>query len=1310
MGLRTAGRMRVFTGGRRRARIQGALPALALLMGAWFEPGGPARAQAQPVLQMQVGYSQMSMAAFAASPDGALLAAGEPLGVIKIMEAQAGRLLCSLNPPEGVQPGGGLTRRFTWSADGRELLSPGPQGKLLVWDLARCGASRQVSVERMEGAPAQELAEAAERFYGLNSLPDDRVLMHSRLGLLVLKPFTNAVGGRKDKESSSVAAKRLPTPPAIDERLREGRLQVLGLSGNGRVAVLGEKCTPEFLVDLSNGTTRAVQLPGLTPPAGLDPNLRLGALAGCTIHALSPDAKLMAIKYRYEGKIAVVDALKGDVIASIALENPIDPTASSRMPAAIKTLSTDRESRTAGVTALSFSPDGRQLRVLRVIRWPLSEGLLELRSSVSLKLESSHALPPLGMGAQYVGAMLDLGPPGRPVLAMPRKSPQGYDLVAARGFGPGASGSGTAPAELWPLDAATTASSLALTEGELFIQRSRLKPYDMRRAADPKLSFAEGLAYSNAFSVAPYEWQIERWSFRSSSLDRQQTFSSALPATPGTLAYSADGKWAAALSSKMANLPTTPGQTVRARSESTVALIDLESSRTRWSKVFNQYADFNGPTAVAVSPDGSVVAVLTPTADRKNQLLLLNGQSGAVISQTDVESKGGASNTTLHFTQGGAGLLVAGFYEWTHYSLDKAGKLTRLRQVEPSGMSVWGVAPTSGRLIAPALPSENFDPQRSGTYYGIQMPSLRLPLPRVPGVASANAKETRVAVALTDRIVRLFDTRAAAPKLLGELKGFDSQIVQLAFTNSGDKLAIADANGVVWLVDTETLRNAARIYAFPSGSWAVVDADGRFDTNDIEGLQRLHWILPDEPFKALPLEIFMREYFTPGLLSKLWSGERLPPVKVLSTLNRAQPLVRIQGVQPSKTDPLRVDVTVEVEGAKDAAGRFGGVSGLQLFRDGSLVGRMDPGINEKSLRASVVFKDIRLPRGGASVSFSAYAFNTDRVKSETVNSVYLKPGGATAAAKTGKAYVIGIGVNTSDNPLFNLRFAANDARLSIESLSKRLRAQGQYTEVVPVALLADGAKDRNATKAKIRATLQVLAGKEPARAALSDVPEAARLAAATPDDLVIVTFAGHGYVDGSSAFYLLPQDFAAKGNGPLTPEVLSASAISTDDLEAWIREVDAGDFALVIDACHSAASVASAGFRPGPLGTRGLGQLAYDKGIRILAASQADDVAAEDPTLKHGLLTFALMQDGLASGRADFKPADKRISLEELLAYGEIGVPTLDEELKSGKRAGGDGLRAAKEIGLSAADRRVQRPRLFNFARRGEGPALGAAQ
>ena len=81
--------------------------------------------------------------------------------------------------------------------------------------------------------------------------------------------------------------------------------------------------------------------------------------------------------------------------------------------------------------------------------------------------------------------------------------------------------------------------------------------------------------------------------------------------------------------------------------------------------------------------------------------------------------------------------------------------------------------------------------------------------------------------------------------------------------------------------------------------------------------------------------------------------------------------------------------------------------------------------------------------------------------------------------------------------------------------------------------------------------------------------------------------------------------------------------------------MQAADIALVIDACHSAASVADGRFKPGPMGDSGLGQLAYDKGIRILAATQADDVALEDARLGQGLLTYALAVDGLGAGEAD---------------------------------------------------------------------------
>jgi hypothetical protein len=49
---------------------------------------------------------------------------------------------------------------------------------------------------------------------------------------------------------------------------------------------------------------------------------------------------------------------------------------------------------------------------------------------------------------------------------------------------------------------------------------------------------------------------------------------------------------------------------------------------------------------------------------------------------------------------------------------------------------------------------------------------------------------------------------------------------------------------------------------------------------------------------------------------------------------------------------------------------------------------------------------------------------------------------------------------------------------------------------------------------------------------------------------------------------------------------------------------------MILDACYSAASIESADFKPGPMGSRGLGQLAYDKRIRVLAASQAKQPSA----------------------------------------------------------------------------------------------------
>lgn len=58
---------------------------------------------------------------------------------------------------------------------------------------------------------------------------------------------------------------------------------------------------------------------------------------------------------------------------------------------------------------------------------------------------------------------------------------------------------------------------------------------------------------------------------------------------------------------------------------------------------------------------------------------------------------------------------------------------------------------------------------------------------------------------------------------------------------------------------------------------------------------------------------------------------------------------------------------------------------------------------------------------------------------------------------------------------------------------------------------------------------------------------------------------------------------------------------------------------------------------------QGLGSLAYDKGMYILAASHRDQAEIELSKLKHGLLTHTLVIDGLERRKADFEPRDGKI-------------------------------------------------------------------
>ena len=150
----------------------------------------------------------------------------------------------------------------------------------------------------------------------------------------------------------------------------------------------------------------------------------------------------------------------------------------------------------------------------------------------------------------------------------------------------------------------------------------------------------------------------------------------------------------------------------------------------------------------------------------------------------------------------------------------------------------------------------------------------------------------------------------------------------------------------------------------------------------------------------------------------------------------------------------------------------------------------------------------------------------------------------------------------------------------------------------------------------------------------------------------------------------------------------------------WLRIMDASEIVLIIDACHAGASVQTANFKAGPMGDPGLGQLAYDKGIRILVATQAEDVALEDANLRHGLLTYALTGKDEAFAKADGildGVPDRKISLDEWITYPLDRLPTMNDD----KRVTGNDNEQSISFRFPGRTikpvKKVQQPTLFDY-------------
>jgi len=463
-----------------------------------------------------------------------------------------------------------------------------------------------------------------------------------------------------------------------------------------------------------------------------------------------------------------------------------------------------------------------------------------------------------------------------------------------------------------------------------------------------------------------------------------------------------------------------------------------------------------------------------------------------------------------------------------------------------------------------------------------------------------------------DHTVRIWDSANGIEQ--HRLLGHSDAIYSVGVSLDGRYILTGSRDGTTRLWNYETNSELLSLISFQDGG-QVVDPAGHYDNSEAADTASMYWVTDN--LRTIELDQLKREYYTPGLLSRVMRGERLPDVAGMDTVS-LPPVVSIVGSYSLATKTLPTEIKND----------GGGVGKLLLLVNGRLLRTVDrPGtaVEGKSFTLPIDLSQAPFVEGDNTIRVAVYDAS-NRIESHEAVAHYLMPAptrGLSAVTddetlNAGKFYAIVVGTSTFGDPKMNLTFPARDA----ESFSTGLRlgaARLYGKENVWMRVLTSDAKSDDG-----------LPTKKNIRGAFDEIRKLAK-----PEDTLVVYLSGHGAMSSKNRdlYYYLTAD-ARTFDIENDPTLKDVSTVSSDELFEWLREpVKTMPLkqVVILDTCaaggasETLAKLSEKRDIP-PDQQRAIELLKDATGTFILMGSAADSVSYEASRYGEGLLTYALLQ------------------------------------------------------------------------------------